>query len=210
MRIFLNAGHNLDDVGAVGHGFNENEMNVKLRDRVFSMIKEGSDEIIQIPDELNLRESIDWVNERAEKEDMAISIHFNSNQSPYIHGTEAYYSNDREREMAIVFAQEVSRSLGFRNRGARHDSWTWVGSLGWLRKLKCDSVLVEVCYLTNESDMIEYSIEKAARGFVQAISEAKAQLWKMPSLEELQSKVALLQRLVDELIRLLALLKNII
>lgn len=202
MRIFINAGHHLKDSGTVHGEHKENEMAIDLVKQIRKQL--NAEEVILVPDVLDLKETIAWVNERANKDDLAFSVHFNSHRASYVHGTEAYYSNDREKEIAVIFAEEVSRAGGFKNRGARHDSGTWVGSLGWLRKLKCDSVLVEVCYLSSERDTQLYRASKVAPGFLGAVRETEAQLWQMPSLAEIQSEINILTKMVEALIRALA------
>lgn len=170
MRIFLNAGHHLFDPGAWHLSMKESGLNIKLRDMVLPLLQKHA-EVISVPDDLNLKESIAWINEYATIDDIAFSIHFNSHSDKSKQGTEVYFHNEREKQIAEIFARTVSSAVGLKNRGAIPDRLTWVGSLGWVRKLICDSVLVEVCYLTNESDMSAYTPEKASQGLENAIME---------------------------------------
>ena len=170
MRVFLNAGHDLSDPGA-SHNLNrENKLNIGLRDTFLDLMKKDI-EVISVPDVLNLRQSIFWINERVNINDIAFSIHFNSHYNKLVRGTEVYYYNDRERHIAEIFSRTVSNALGIPNRGAKPDRLTWIGSLGWVRNLKCDSVLVEVCYLTNDLDMKAYHPTRAAKGLQNAVLE---------------------------------------
>ena len=195
--IWLNSGHHLLDVGARHHGLMENIMTIALRNKIVPLVKSFA-KIEFVPDHLTLRESIDWINSRADKNDLAFSIHLNSHSNKYVRGTEAYYSNEREQELAITFSEEVSKASGFKNRGAKHDSQTWVGSLGWLRKLNCDSVLVEVCYLTSDMDMQIYDEDKIVQGFVNAIHKALPQQKELPKvIRQKLTLIALLKKLVE-------------
>lgn len=171
MKVFLNAGHHLLDPGAWHKGHKEGELTIELRDAVINLFTGDQIEFESVPDDLDLKESIAWVNERADVNDTAFSIHFNANSNPGIRGTEAYYFNEREKELAEIYSRNVSSDLHIPNRGAKPDKNTWVGSLGWLRKLKCDSVLIEVCYLSNDLDMSNYDVSRAARGIVDAVKE---------------------------------------
>jgi len=207
MKIYLNNGHHLKDSGAVHKGHEESQMAIELGESVVNELSKFV-EVLSVPDDLNLRDSIDWVNERATEHDFAFSTHFNSHSNQYVAGTEVYYSNEREKELAITFAQEVSKAGGFKNRGPRHDSSTWVGSLGWLRNLKCDSVLLEVCYLTNNEDMVKYDTQKVTEGIVKAIKKIIPQQVELPTREELQAEVSSLRKLVDDLLKLIVKLLN--
>jgi N-acetylmuramoyl-L-alanine amidase len=200
MRIFLNNGHHLKDSGAVHHGHEESQMAIELGNSV-ALALETFVEVLVVPDDLNLKDSIKWVNDQATEHDFAFSTHFNSHNNQYVRGTEVYYANTREKELAITFAEEVSKAGGFKNRGPRHDSATWVGSLGWLRNLKCDSVLLEVCYLTNHEDMVKYDTQKVTEGIVNAIKKIIPQQVELPKCEELEEELALRSKLVDFLVK---------
>ena len=169
--IFINAGHHNADQGAHHNGFKESELNIALRDVVVLRLKEEGYTIESVPDRLTLRESIAWINERTESTDFAFSIHFNSHRNLQVRGTSVYYSSEEERNIAKIFSENIAGALDFWNQGAIHDSQSWIGELGWLRKLKCPSVLVEVCYLTNEIDMREYNAGLATDGFLGALLE---------------------------------------
>lgn len=205
MRVFLNAGHSIYSTGAQFDSHKESELTIQLRDIFLSMSNRV--EIVSVPDNLNLRQSIDWVNARADINDIAFSIHFNSNNNHNIGGTEVYYSNGRERHLSEIFSRTVSKALGINNRGAKHDSQTWVGSLGWLRQLKCDSVLIEICYLTNSGDMASYNKLAASRGLQDAIDEIiprkvpeeAEKLGRDADLKKLESILSILARMVADL-----------
>jgi len=199
MKIICNAGHDLSSPGAQSGSSNESEMTMKLRDKIIPLLERMGYEVLIVPDNLNLRQSIAWVNTRATKEDFAFSIHFNYNRYPNIGGTEVYYFNKDEAKLADVFSQHVSVAIGINNRGALHDSLTWVKSLGWLRKLVCDSVLVEVCYLSNENDMKKFNhdYDRTAKGFENAIRRLYPIKKKIN--EDYQAQLTMLQRMLSAL-----------
>ena len=186
--VFLNAGHYIKDNGAVHKGRIESVINREIRDSVLKRFPNCQ----IVPDEMDLRQSIEWVNERASEDDLAVSIHTNANNNTNVSGTEAYYAQNDT--LARLFAEEVSRAQGIANRGARHDSETHVGSLGWLRKLGCKSVLVECFYLTNDNDYANYNPDKVAEGIVTAIE-------KHLQIYSLQQRVIKLLKQVVELLK---------
>lgn len=186
-KVFINAGHHLNDTGhiAVG-GVRENDLVMKIRDKVKKLYPSA----FYVPDHLDLRQSIDWVNERCGPDDIAIDLHLNANNNNSIRGVECYYADDPK--LAEVFSKDIAFRFIVPNRGAIHDSKTWVGSLGWLRKLNCKSVLVEFCYLTNSEDR---EIITSGKGMDNAAYAIKTALEKLGYRQV--DKRKLLQRIVS-------------
>ena len=177
MKYFINAGHSNEDSGATSpHGnLRESDIAMIIRDELRKKLSNMKLEVLYIPDELGLRESIDWVNDWCDSDDLAISIHLNSNENRDVRGIEAYYSENSA--IAEVFARQVAKASNMTNRGVKHDSETYVGSLGWLRNLKCKSVLVECGYISNGNDYLLLSYpstrQKIADGIINSIVEMK-------------------------------------
>ena len=199
-NVFINAGHFANDPGVVVGNAIERDIVMRVRDGVKALLASA----YYLPDNLNLRDSIAWVNERAWPDDFAIDIHLNAHADTSVRGTEAYYTETPR--YAEVFANKVSQHLQVPNRGPKHDSLTYVGSLGWLHQLKCPSVVVELCYLSNEADRAKIlgtgGIEAAAQGIATAIETI------FPKEDVIQKKISLLTRLIQLNQKLIQLLKG--
>ena len=188
-KIFIDAGHWQRDPGAIAGNLKENELTMKIRDELKWLLYNNYNACF-VPDNLNLRDSIKWVNDQnPASNDLAISIHLNSNSNPNRSGCEAYYFTTPR--FAEVFSRQVSKALGITNLSPRPDTRTYVGSLGWLRFIKCDSVVVEVCYLTNPLDLKALDYKKAAEGIKAAIDE----LIFIPDIEE--QKKTILMKIIE-------------
>lgn len=148
MNVFCNAGHFIRDRNAPHDMQTESELVMRVRNKVRLKLPHA----LYVPDNLDLGESIKWVNQRANKDDFAVSIHINSNPNKNIRGVEIYYHENYY--VASLFAYYLSRKMNLPNRGARHMSESAIGELGWLNKLNCPSILIEVCYLSNEVDRL--------------------------------------------------------
>lgn len=146
-KIIINAGHWQNDSGVVVGNYIERDIVKNIRNELKLLLPNA----IYVPDELNLRQSIDWVNEKANPDDIAIDIHLNANKNKTIRGTECYFY--KNKELAENLSKQVSGELGIPNRGAIPDTKTWLGSLGWVRQLKCHSVVLECGYMTNTLDL---------------------------------------------------------
>jgi len=200
MRIYLNAGHSIEERGGYGGGQKENEKTMDLCSIVANLLRIQGFEVLEVPDKLKLRESINWVNRYVVdyKRDIAISLHFNAHSNPGISGTEVfYYIKENTKEKASVLSERVSNALGIRNRGAKPDTWAFTGLLGWLRLTQCASFLIEVSFLTSPEDMRRYDSKKAAQGIllgIQAISNTDEEI------TNLRQQIVSLKRQVIELL----------
>ena len=144
-RVFINAGHHLHDQGTSYGSVKESELAMKIRDLVAGKLSAD-----YVPDNLDIKQTIQWINDRADRKDMAIDIHLNSNKNASIRGVEVYY--DTDLALAQSFAKQLSEKLKIPNRGAIPDSYTYFGSLGFLQQLNCPSLVIELCYLSNPED----------------------------------------------------------
>ena len=161
--IIINSGHwddsktpHLDDGGAQFQEYREYIECTHIRDVLVPMLIDRGYTVHAVPDDLDLRASITWANKIAPKlnDGLAIDIHLNALSNRDARGTEAFYgTSDTSKEIAAVLSANVAESLGIPDRGAKPDTQTAVGSLGWIRKTTMWASLIEVCFITNEDDM---------------------------------------------------------
>jgi len=177
--IIINAGHHLKDSGAVSNGMVERDEVMKIRDLTIPKLKEQGFNVVSIPDNLDLRESIKMVNLNAKElyDGIALDIHFNhrgvlaTNQR--VGGTEVYSGTSiLSRQMSGVISENIAKELGVPNRGYRPHTWAGCGSLGWITNTKCWSFVVECLYMDDTLDRMVLSNngrEKIAIGIVKAM-----------------------------------------
>ena len=216
MKIFISAGHNIKDTGTSWGTLKENELTIKIRDELSKLLK---GDYFYPPDNLTLAETIKWINGwvSLDSNSFALEIHFNANNNFKLRGTEAYYWNDPR--YANVFSKEVADALSIPNfgamsinllggmngrkigcmdslGGAKPDYMSYVGELGFLRKLNCPSVIIECLYLTNENDRMALDIVKIAQGIKNGIDILfRSDLAKIEELKIIQ--LNLLQRILS-------------
>lgn len=189
MKIIISAGHNkISDPGAIYGEWKEAEITMKIRDQVLQLMPW----VVCPPDDLYSGETVQWINERATKDCLAVDIHLNMNRNPLARGTEGYYDN--EPELAEMMARNVASIIGTVNRGAKHESESYLQHLGFLERLKCSSTLIEVCYLSNELDRNIITTERgqtaAAVGIRNGIREYLGFMQSLlMKIEELKAKI---------------------
>ncbi len=182
-RIILNAGHwddpdtpHIEDSGASWNNVKEAIEVMKIRDRVLYFLIKAGFEVLIVPDDKDLRKSIAWANQQAPSlnDGLAIDIHLNFLSDKNARGSESFFGySDTSKEIASTISLSVAKEMNIPDRGAKPDTQTAVGSLGWIRKTSMWASLIEVCFLTNSEDMAilhgEKGYEKAAMGIVKGV-----------------------------------------
>jgi len=183
--ILVNAGHfddpdtlHIEDSGARHNGVIEAVECIKIRDALVPVLTARGYRVLAVPDNLSLPKSIAWANEKAPNlnDALAIDIHLNYLSNEGVRGTEAFYgTSTTSRKIAEVLSARVAKALAIPNRGAKPDTQTAVGSLGWIRKTTMWASLIEVCFLTNAKDIQalrgDGGYHKAAMGIANGIDE---------------------------------------
>lgn len=178
LTIIVNAGHyddpltlKVDDPGAVRDRLIEQVECIKIRDALVPLLTNEGFKVLSVPDHLNLAQSIDWINKQIHylNDALAIDIHLNALSDTKARGTEAFHGTSITSEkIAEALSEEVAKQLGIPDRGAKPDTQTAVGQLGWIRKTNCWSTLIEVCFISNKEDMdalrADGGYRKAAKG----------------------------------------------
>ena len=175
MKTILNAGHYYDacakaeDTGAISGVHIESRMAITLRDVIAQKFDAVGRKYIKVPDNLNVTKSIEFVNKKVSEDDILVELHFNIAKSPTVRGCETYYY--RQQYLAKVFAEKVSKALSIPNRGYFPDDKSQIGQIDLLRKTKCKSVLIEVCFLSSPEDIKVLNYDKVAQGILEALDE---------------------------------------
>ena len=157
-KILISAGHSTVapvDSGAVGSGYVEAREALRVRDAVAEklramgaiVIEDGSDGISE-----PLRKAIAL----ARSADIAVEIHFNGSANPKASGIEVLAKSKHTR-----FAQKLSLAIneatgiGLRgNAGYKSDSSGQHHRLGFC---EAGGLIVEICFISNPSDMKRYN-----------------------------------------------------
>lgn len=166
-KIFIGAGHSNKvgkDRGAVGNGYIEGELAVELRDLIVSELKKMG--IAPIIDENQniLSETITKFKNITSPNSIVLDIHWNA-ATPKATGTEVLIPKEFttfEKTLAEKIALTISETLGIvkrGNNGVKTEAESHHGRLGWMR-LNGENILLEVCFISNESDMIKYQKSK--------------------------------------------------
>jgi len=152
--IYLNAGHSFIEPGVIVKGIKEADLNISIRNALISELKRQEFKIKKIPDNLNLRQSIDWVNKNSKHIDdgLALSIHCNCCNGK---GAEAFYftGSRASKKIADDLINTYCKETKIKNRGSKPDSKARFGRLAWIRNTRIWAVLLECGFMDYPNDM---------------------------------------------------------
>jgi hypothetical protein len=140
---------------AIGKSPNEAQEMVLLRDRIVPELRTRGLEVIAVPDTDNLRQSIDWINQRARSGDVALGIHADAYAQSQTRGVSAFYiakNSERKNHASMILLAFSSRMTDIPNRGAKPDTATGNGSLAFCRRVNIPSLLMEIGYKLDTED----------------------------------------------------------
>ena len=199
--IFINPGHSLYRVGSSWKNFKENLLNIEIRNKLVPLLEAQGFKVEQVPDDLNLRRSIAWINERSKNigDGLVLALHLNSSPWPgIISGAESFYvaGSIQSENIARILLDKYCEESGMKNRGARPDSQSRATSLGILRKTNPWAVLIELGYINSASDMLKI---KDTEMIARAVAIGVCEIYEVQYIETEEKKLSLLQIQINAL-----------
>ena len=205
--IYLNAGHSVRDIGTQSQYGNETDINRAIRDKLVPELKSQGFKVEIVPDDLNLKDSIKWVNKKVDniESGLALSIHQNCCDRS---GPETYYYAHFEssKRIAQKLLGEYCLEMGIevKDKMVRSDNTTRFGELGWLRRTDCWAALLEIEFIDNPA--IKYIIdnpEKVAKAICMGVLGIYGLTYKSsPAETPEKSRERIIQQIKDLLEKL--------
>jgi N-acetylmuramoyl-L-alanine amidase len=166
MNFNVHGGHSLKCRGANGLLDEVNE-DRKVKNKVIELLRANGHTVYDCTDDVgatqnaNLRNIVNKCN--SHKVDLDVSIHLNAGGGT---GTEVYVYSDSSRAKGYAqrIANNISISLGIRNRGVKTSTSLYV-----LRKTNSPALLVECCFVDNATDRAHWNADKCAKAIVEGI-----------------------------------------
>lgn len=171
MTVFISCGHNnartswysvTRDNWALGNWFTEYQIVRKVANQLIKTYS-GKQKIVILPEGLNLQERIKLINKTGRASDICIELHMNSGH-PTVSWNEVYYH--AEFPNLAVRSNRISKSLEkwmwVIARGAKPDTATRFGRLGFCRDTTPEAYLIELGFITNMEDINDVWAKGAA------------------------------------------------
>lgn len=168
--VVIDVGHGGHDNGTSVDGITEKEITLAVAKKIKELNIDSGVEIILTRDSDNfssLEERINFINDL--KPDYVISLHINYTNKSDKNGVEIYVPLKEElKEKSTHFAENILRVFEKANSKAeiKHANFMI------LRNVNCPVTLIELGYLTNESDREYLTSEKGQSEIAEAIYEA--------------------------------------
>lgn len=158
-KIYLTAGHRGGTTGANYNGIKEAEETIRLRDEIAERLRSKGVEVMLDNDSASLSEVIATINASCKSTDICVDLHFNAVGNPSANGTEVFkpfnFSNT-EIELAEDLLYSTCMVLNTKNRGVKREGEGTHQRLAMLSDIKCNSVLLEICFISNIADANKY------------------------------------------------------
>lgn len=169
MKVNVHGGHSLKCRGATGLLDEVNEDRA-VKNKVIELLRANGHTVYDCTDDVgatqnaNLRNIVNKCN--AHKVDLDVSIHLNAGGGT---GTEVYVYSDSSRAKGYAqrIVNNISSSLGIRNRGVKTSTKLYV-----LRKTNSPALLVECCFVDNATDKAHWNADKCAKAIVEGVLNA--------------------------------------
>jgi N-acetylmuramoyl-L-alanine amidase len=166
--IFISAGHHLKDPGAVANGVQENQLTIILRDLVTKALTKMGAKFKVDNDTETLAAYLGRI--KTGTGSVICELHFNASAGK-AEGIEVIIPERNtadERALAAAICDAGHATMGLLYRGVIDETKSARKRLGLMRK-EGINVLVEVCFITNKSDLKKYESGKAL--FAQKLAE---------------------------------------
>ncbi|MTI46655.1 MAG: N-acetylmuramoyl-L-alanine amidase [Firmicutes bacterium] len=175
--LAIDAGHGGEDTGATANGYLEKEVNIVIARRVFDILREKYKNQVELVRDGDY--TLDYkarTNKIKNKYKYCLSIHLNAynGKGTGVLTIPSIFSPNGQK-LAEIIADSLSKELDFKinkyyQKGRKNKSGN---DYYYMHRLtgKTKTVIVEVCFLDNLSDMEKLNIEKAARAIVKGFEE---------------------------------------
>lgn len=176
MIIGRNCGHTLSGLGtgAIGNGKKEQDLTREVGFYFDEYMKKLGHKIVNCTVDYSQSQLNDIVNKaNAQHLDLFISIHFNASNGQG-NGTECwiYSVKDKTKVIGDRICNNFGK-IGYKNRGVKLSKDSPQGGLTVIDNTKSQAILVECCFIDNQSDMKKYNPKQFAKAIVEGILNIK-------------------------------------
>lgn len=161
-KIYLTAGHRGGTTGA-NYSIKEAEETIWLRNEIAALLRKKGVNVEIDNDDASLSQVIATINASCQPTDICVDLHFNAVANPSANGTEVFRPfnhNDTEIEVAEDLLYATCMTLNTKNRGVKREGEGTHQRLAMLSDIKCNSVLLEICFISNIADSNKYKEKK--------------------------------------------------
>lgn len=181
-KVFLAAGHSSTVAGACAQGANEAQEVINFVNQAAAILSTQDTkgrEIVVVPHNLDLVQSINWINANSKDpgHDLCIEVHMNAGGG---HGVEVWFYSGVQ--VSADFANELLVPLveytGLPTRGIKGDATNRYGRLGFIRDTAPLAALIELGFI--DTSDLQVVREKGGLALAAAVLKACGGAYKAP------------------------------
>ena len=168
--LALSAGHSLSDPGAIRLDLREADLTRKITAYATDYLRAHGVGVINIPDNLDLVQTIRYINDRAANLDLCVEIHINAGGGTGIEGWN--YAGVSESDKLSQFLVDAAvAETGLPNRGIKDESTNLHGRLGFVHDTTPLAALLECGFVDGDYAWLkqEENLKKMAKGVCRGI-----------------------------------------
>lgn len=185
--VALSAGHFTNDPGATSGGLVERDLTIEITNKAVDILRKHGVGVLDVPDDIDLKPTIDWINARADtnKIELCIEIHINAGGG---NGTEAWaYSNNgvvdpKSAKLGEFIIDAISVEAKLKKRGVKGEHLNQHGRLGFVHDTIPLAALIECAFIDGEEDRKVLSTSEGrsniAKGIARGILGYMGIAWK--------------------------------
>lgn len=177
-RVLIGAAHTLENPGQIFQDLKEADLTRKILAKSIPFLEKENIEFKTVPLDLPLLNRIEWINQTGYSEengDIFVEIHVNDGGK---RGIESWYrgataSDNKSQKLAEKLNEEICRTTGYPNQGAKSELEHELGSLLILNQINLIGTTIELLYIDNEEDIKilkdDLQLDNLAKALVEAI-----------------------------------------
>lgn len=181
--IALSAGHSNTDPGAVHKDLKEAELTKKITAFATDYLRAHGVGVINIPDNLDLVQTIKYINDRANQLDVCVEVHINAGGGTGIEAWNYAGGPNESDKLSQFILDAVVQETGLKNRGNKDETTNNHGRLGFVHDTIPVASLIECGFIDGDYEFLkqEENLKRLAKGVCRGVVGYLGITWN-PSL----------------------------
>lgn len=181
--VALSAGHSLSDPGAVHKDLKEADLTRKITAYAADVLRASGVSVLTIPDNLDLFQTIKYINDRANQIDVCVEVHINSGGGRGVEGWNYAGGPNESDKLSQCLVDGCVVETGLVNRGIKDESQNRHGRLGFVHDTFPTAALVECGFIDGDYDFLKQdeNLRRLAKGVARGIMTYLGIPWTAPA-----------------------------
>lgn len=178
--ICLSAGHGAGDVGAVNKDLQEAVLTDIITKRAVEMVRKHGVDCLEVPSNLTLVETIQWINNRTDQITICVEVHINSGGGTGVEGWNYEGGPNESDKLSQFLADAGAAETGLPNRGIKDETLNRFRKLGFVHDTNPIAALIECAFIDGDYNFlrVDANLTKSAKGVARACLTYLGYAWK--------------------------------